>query len=273
MRERSVSRSKFFRAILVIGVLFGVAFFDPAPVSGALRGVFHTVFWPIEKVLSSVSSSIHDFSSFIFSIGELKRDNERLSEENVRLAAENASLRFLRGENEALRKDSGLDARKKFDLIATEVIASGGEARRGAVVIDKGSTGGVKVGMPAIVGEGLLVGIVEEVYPASSVVSLVTNSETTIGGLTAENGAKGVVRGDRGLGILYEMVLQSDVLRDGDRVMTSGVGGTIPSGLYVGSATSVRDSDDRLFHEASILSPVDFNTLRFLFLIRDTDKK
>lgn len=269
MGERNITKSKLIRAIVLIVVLFGVALLDPAPFSGTLRGVFHTVFWPVEKVFSSVSFSARDFSSLLSSIGELNRDNERLSEENIRLSAENASLVFLRGENEVLRKDAGLESRKKFDLLATEVMASGGETQRGSVVIDRGSVHGVKVGMPAIVGDGLLVGIVDEVYPVSARVSLVTSSKMAIGGITAESGSKGIVRGDRGLGIIFGMILQSDAIKEGDRVMTSGAGGLVPSGLYIGSIGSIRDSNDRLFREANVVSPIGPDALRFLFLIRN----
>ena len=268
MRERSSSKSKLIRALVVIGVLFGIALLDFQPVSGVLRGVFHTVVWPFEKLASSVSFSIRDTSSFLLSIGELKRENEHLSEETVRLSSENAALLFLRGENESLRRDSGLEIRKKFDLMAAEVIAFGGESQRGAVVVDRGSVHGVTVGMTVVVGEGLLVGVVDEVYPVSARISLLTSSRVTVGGITVENGAKGVVRGDRGLGVLFGMILQSDTLREGDRVMTSGLGGTVPSGLYVGSIGAIRNSDDRLFREAGIISPVDFDALRFLFLVR-----
>lgn len=267
-----LSKSKFAWAVTVLVTLFGVAFFDPAPFSGTLRGVFHTVFWPLEKALSTASSSVRDFSFLLLSIGELKRENERLSEENIRLAAENATLVFLREENESLRMNSGLDVRKRFDLLAAEVIASGGETQRGSVVIDRGSVHGVKVGMPAIVGEGVLAGVVNEVYPASARIALVTSSKTAVGGITAEDGSKGIVRGDRGLGIIFGMVLQSATIREGDRVVTFGAGDSIPSGLYIGSVGTVRVSSDRLFREANVISPVDADKLRFLFLIRNETK-
>jgi rod shape-determining protein MreC len=272
MGEKTLSKSKFIRAVLLLIILFGIALLDPAPFSGTLRSIFHSVFWPVEKVFSSVSFSVRDFSSLLFSIGELNRENERLSEENIRLSAENATMIFLRGENEALRKDAGLEFRKKFNLLATEVMASGGEAQRGSVVIDRGSVHGVEVGMPAIVGDGLLVGIVDEVYPVSARISLVTSSKMAIGGITAESGSKGIVRGDRGLGIIFGMILQSDAVKEDDRVMTSGAGGLVPSGLYIGSIGSIRDSDDRLFREAKIISPVGPDALRFLFLIRSGTK-
>jgi len=268
MDPNGLSHSKFFRAIAVLAVLFALAWWDPSPFGTFLRGTFHTVFLPVEKVFASVSFGFRDLREFLSSIGDLKRENERLAEENVRLTAENAGLAFLRDENETLRKSIGLEIRKRFDLLSTEVVASGCEGERGFVVIDRGSMQGVQAGMSAVVGEGVLIGIVDEVYPASARVALVTNSESALGGVTAGNGTKGIVRGDRGLGISYGMVLQSDPLTQGDKVMTSGAGGTVPSGLLIGTVSSIRDSGDRLFREASILSPADFGKLRFLFLIR-----
>jgi rod shape-determining protein MreC len=268
MNPKGLSHSKFFRAVIVLAVLFGLAAWAPSPLGSLLRGTFHTIFLPVERLFSSVSFGFRDTQEFLSSIGDLKRENERLAEENVRLEAENAGLAFLRDENASLRKSTGLEIRKRFDLLATEVIAAGGEGGHGSVIIDRGSMQGVSVGMTAIVGEGILVGIVDEVYPASAQVALITNSDSALGGITIGNGSQGIVQGDRGLGILYGKVLQSDPLSQGDQVVTSGVGGTVPSGLLVGKVSSVRDSGDRLFREASILPPVDFGKLRFLFLVR-----
>ncbi len=268
MNPQGLSHSKFFRIVIVFSILFGFAWWNPAPVDSFLRGVFHTVFSPVEKVFSGVAFGFRDMREFISSIGNLKRENERLSEENVRLLAENAGLAFLRDENETIRKTVGLDIRKRFDMLSAEVIAAGGEGGHGFVVIDRGSMQGVVTGMSAVVGEGVLVGVVDEVYPASARVAFVTNSESALGGVTVGSGTKGIVRGDRGLGISYSMVLQADPLSQGDRVVTSGAGGTVPSGLLIGSVSSIRDSGDRLFREASILSPADFGKLRCLYLIR-----
>ncbi|MEI7749597.1 MAG: rod shape-determining protein MreC [Candidatus Moraniibacteriota bacterium] len=269
MNPKGLPHSKLFRAIIVLMVLLGFAAWSPSPVGIFARGTFHTVFLPAEQLFSWASFGLRDAMEFLSSVGDLKYENERLTEENMRLQAENARFAFVRDEDESLRKSVGLEIRKRFDLLATEVVASGGEGGRGSVVISRGSMQGVSVGMAAVVGEGVLVGVVDEVYPASAKVALVTNSESALGGITLGNGSQGIVRGDRGLGISYGNVLQSNPLAQGDQVVTSGVGGTVPSGLLLGTVSSVRDSGDRLFREASILSPVDFGKLRFLFLIRN----
>lgn len=268
MNSQGLSRSKLFRTLITISILIGIAIWNPAPVSSLARGIVHTLLWPFEKSFSFVSFQLRDIREFVSSIGELKRENESLAEENLKLRAENASLAFLRDENESLRKSIGMEIRQKFDLLPSEVIGRGGEAQLGAVVIDRGAAHGVQTGMPAIVGEGILVGVVDEVYPASSRVTLLSSSQSTLGAITVEHSAKGIARGDRGLGIAYDMVLQSDTLRSGDRVVTSGVGGSIPSGLLIGTVGQVRDSEDRLFRRASIVPPMELESIRFVFLIK-----
>jgi rod shape-determining protein MreC len=268
MNSRGLSRSKLFRVTVALTILFAVAFWNPLPLGAFLRGTFHTVFLPIEKVLSSVSFGFRDARDFLSSVSEMKRENERLTEENLRLLGENAGLLSMQDENETLRKSIGLDVRSRFDLLSAEIVAAGGENERGSVIIDRGSVHGVRTGMPVIIGDGVFVGIVRETYPMSARITLVTDSESALGGITLGNESQGIVRGDRNLGISFANVLQSASLSPGDRVVTSGVGGTVPSGLLIGTVSSVRDSGDRLFREASILSPADFGKLRFLFLIR-----
>ncbi|NTW15143.1 MAG: rod shape-determining protein MreC [Candidatus Moranbacteria bacterium] len=268
MRPNGVSQSKLFRAVVVLALLAALAFWNPSPLGSLFRGVFHTLALPFEKVFSSGAYAFRDFRESVSSIGNLKGENERLTEENLRLKAENASLSFLRDENDAIRKASGLEIRTRFDLEAAEVVAGGGEGGRGSVIIDKGSLQGVRDGMPAVVGEGVLVGIVTETYPGSARVTLVTGSDSALGGVVVGNGAQGVVRGDRNLGIVLGNVPQASPLSQGDRVVTSGVGVRLPAGLLVGTVDSVRDAGDRLFKEGTIVSPADFSSLRFLFLVR-----
>ena len=259
--------TKLARALLLMGIALLFAFFQPEGFARGLRGVGHTLAWPFERSFSFVATKLSDAGEFLSSIGSLKQANECLAAENMRLKAENANLSYLRGENESLRSSIGLKIHERYDLEATEVIGVGGEGQGGTVIIDRGSVGGAHVGMPVIVGEGVLVGVIDEVYPLSSKVSLLTNSKSALGGMTVENGTKGIVGGDRGLGMVLGLVLEKDTLHAGDRVVTSGVGGTVPQGLLVGTVENVSETSDRLFQQANIVSPADLNGLRVVFLV------
>lgn len=255
--------------MIVIAILILFSAWNPTPVGRFVRGTFHTVFLPVEKAFSSIAFGMRDIGDFLSSIGDLNRENERLSGENARLAAENASLGFLRAENEELRRAVGIAPRDRFDLLPSQAVAHGTDG--GAVLIDKGSMQGVRTGMPVLSFSGSFVGTVGEVYPASSRIAFITGSDSAVGGVTVENGTKGVIQGGRGLGVAFSMTLRSDPLSVGDRVVTSGSGEGIPSGLFVGTVASVQDTEDRLFRDATLSLPDDLERLRFLFVIRNGD--
>lgn len=266
MNVRKFPQSRLFRATVTIVVLFAFSVWGPEPVGGLFRGVFHTVFLPIERGFSTVGFQASDLREFLSSIGRLKSENERLHDENLRLVAENASLAALRSENDELRKFSGLESHGRPDLVSGEVVAVGQE--RGFVVIDRGTMQGVASGMPVLSASGALVGTVSETYPGSSRIMLLTNSDSAVGGVTTEQGTKGVIRGDRGLGISFSMVLRADALATGDRVVTTGSADGMPAGLFVGTVASVQDTDDRLFREATIVPSEETGKMHFLFVVK-----
>jgi len=269
MRPSKFTRSNLFRAILSTTVLLTVAVWNPG-LNAFFRGVFHTVFLPVEKVFSSVAYGSRELGGFLSSIGDLNRENERLLDENANLRSENASLEYLRSENEELRQAAALDTRERFDdLIAGSAVARGDE--HGTMLLDRGGMQGVRQGAAVLSSGGAFVGVVDEVYPASSRIRLLTNSESAVGGIIVESGTKGIIRGDRGLGVVFSMALRTDALSVGDRVVTSGSGGDIPSGILVGIIASVQETDDRLFREAVLTLPAPVERLRFLFVIRGKD--
>jgi rod shape-determining protein MreC len=268
MRPRHFTRSNLFRTLVVIALSVAFAIWNPG-MNSFFRGVFHTVLLPVERVFSSVAYGVRDLGEFLSSIGELNEENERLLEENVRLRAENAELLYLRSENEELRRMAELGLRDQYDLVSGMAVARGEE--HGVVLLDRGSMHGIRSGAPVLSSVGAFIGVVDEVYPASARIRLVASSESAIGGITAENGTKGVIRGDRGLGVVFSMTLRSEPLSVGDRVMTSGSGEGIPPGLFVGTVASIQETGDRLFREATLTLPDIAERLRFLFVIREAE--
>ncbi|MFA5615006.1 MAG: rod shape-determining protein MreC, partial [Methanoculleus sp.] len=84
-----------------------------------------------------------------------------------------------------------------------------------------------------------------------------------------ETGSIGVVSGKYGLGMILDMVLQTDYLKIGDDVITSEISQNIPRGLLIGKIKEVYPSGGYLFQQAVISSPVDFSKMRFVFVIRN----
>ena len=76
------------------------------------------------------------------------------------------------------------------------------------------------------------------------------------------------MKGEYGLGIVLDMVAQTDALNEGDTVVTSGLGNNFPKGLYIGKIQEIKSSDDKLFQEALIVPRVKYSKSEILFVIK-----
>jgi rod shape-determining protein MreC len=63
------------------------------------------------------------------------------------------------------------------------------------------------------------------------------------------------------------MIDQDAEVREGEVVLTSGIGGAYPANLAVGQVTSVRRRDFELFQQAVIQSSVEFEDLQLVLVI------
>jgi len=234
-----------------------------------LRGVFFRISYPFQKTFYLLSGDISGTVNFLGSISDLKKENENLIKENNSLSSEVALLKDEKKENETLREQLNLSSRKKFDSEASFVIGLDPQKLGSWMIIDKGTSSGLAENMPVIASEGILIGKTAEVYANTTKVNLLTESSSVINALDIETGAKGVVRGEYGLGIVLDMVAQTDVLNSGDTIITSGLGGDLPKGLLIGKVQEIRVSPDKLFQQAIILPQVGYSKTDVVFVIKN----
>lgn len=263
------SKTKLFK-ILIIGALFVLLIFiNPRSIFDPVRSGFAAALSPFQKVFYSASIGLENTKDFLGSVGQIKRENERLIRENQELLAENSILVDIRNENSMLREQIGLLPRDRYELISAFVVSQDPNGMGNWLEINRGSYDGIEEGMPVIVSKGILVGKVQEVGVKTSKVVLLTNPKSTVNAMTSENGAKGVVKGEYGLGIIFDMILQTDALQSGDSVVTSGVGGEVPRGLYIGTVQDVHPSDDQLFQQTTVTAPIQISKLQVVFVIKN----
>lgn len=260
---------KIIKLIIILAICVLLVFFNPKGFFDPLRGVFLRISYPFQKTFYLLSGDIKGAVNFLGSISELKRENENLIKENNFLSSEIALLKGEKAENETLRTQLDLAPRNKFNLEASFVIGQDPQRFGSWMIIDKGTSSGLAENMPVIVSEGILIGKTAEVYANTTKVNLLTESSSVINALDAETGARGVVRGEYGLGIILDMVAQTDVLNPGDTITTSGLGGDLPKGLLIGKVQEIRLSPDKLFQQAVIMPQVGYSKLDAVFVIKN----
>jgi rod shape-determining protein MreC len=261
--------SKIVKLVLVVIVCLVLIFTNPKGIFDPVRGFFLRLSIPFQRIFFDLSERSGELVFFLGSISELKTENAELVKENNALAAQLAKLEQEKKENVTLREQLDLLPKDKFDLVGSFVVGQDPQGSFGWVLIDKGEDVGIKSGMAAIVSGGILVGKVDEVYAHSAKVNFLLNATSSINALDLETSAKGIVRGEYGLGLVLDMVAQTDLLNVGDSIVTSGLGSEIPKGLLIGKVKEIQVSRDKLFQGAIITSRVKYANLDTIFIIKN----
>jgi rod shape-determining protein MreC len=195
---------------------------------------------------------------------DLFRENRRLLTLNTRLAAQNSILAETAKENRQLRSLIGYRETSPFQLIAAEVIASKRDILSRNLVVAAGLRDGVRKDMPVIVLEGV-VGKVIEAYPFQSNVQLINDPFARTGALFSRLNVPGILECKDGNTPSVQVYLHHDI-RVGDTVVTSGLGGLYPKGLYIGCVSRILPGDE-LFKIAEITFHTGFDNIENTFVI------
>jgi rod shape-determining protein MreC len=261
--------SKLIKIILAGFFCVLLIFFSPKKIIDPFRYFFVWATYPIQKTFATLGGGTAQALHFLSSISDLKKENEKLVKENYVLSGKIASLESQKRENEDLRQELKLSPQEKFDLEGAFVIGQNPDNLGSWILVDKGKADGIKKGMPTIVFEGILIGKVDEVFQNSAKITLLSDANSLINAYDAETGAKGIVKGEYGLGLFLDMVDQSEALGLGETVATSGLGGNIPKGLLIGKIQEIKNSEDKLFQRALIIPSVKYSNLETVFIIKN----
>lgn len=206
--------------------------------------------------------------------GELREENERLRREVDRLREENTRLIGVLQENARLREMVGFQTdRPGFELAPARVVGRDITPYFRVEKIRIDSRQDLQPRMPVVAPQGI-VGQIHRVYDRYADVVLLADPRSSIDVISQRNRALGVVKGlgdDTNYRAEMAYVEQRDELREGDTLVTSGMGGVFPRELPVGSVVEVEYDDEELFQEVVVEPAVDFSRLEEVFVITDHD--
>ncbi|MEM7220179.1 MAG: rod shape-determining protein MreC [Pseudomonadota bacterium] len=170
---------------------------------------------------------------------ELMDRNAELERRLLELSHASQQYLALRQENARLRELLGSGARLSADVVVAEIVGVLPGPTRHEVVIDKGKNSGVTVGLAVVDEQGLL-GQIIEVGSLTSRVLLLTDSAHAVPVYVARTNLRSVAAGT-GLAdqLQLEHVADSADVREGDVLISSGLGGRFPSGYPVGVVSAV----------------------------------
>jgi rod shape-determining protein MreC len=205
-----------------------------------VRYVLQAAAYPIQLAVNSPSAALRWTRESFEARATLQAENAQLQRQVRQLQVEAMRNAALEQENAQLR---GLRARLPGladRWLLGEVISTESTTLRQRLVINLGAARGVAKAQTVIANGGLL-GQTLRVGPWSTEVILITDPEHAVPVQVVRNGLRTLAVGSgetRSLTLPY-LPIQSDI-REGDELVSSGLGGVFPAGYPVGRIVEVR---------------------------------
>lgn len=259
--------------ILLVGLVFLSRFYSP--LSSVQDQWIHRLSSPLLSSLASMSGGVKDFFTHYVALSQASRENEELKKEVARLKNELIAVKLAKA-----KEDRGLEVarfveKNPYQIQRAEVIAFDALPSRKSILINKGERAGIKRGQAVISPEGA-VGVVVKTYSEDALVLLLVDATSVVDGEVLSSGARGLIRGRRvSLGFNRDFWLtrmeylgQSDEVREGDQVITSGLDQIFPKGIMLGRIQKIYRDPRGLFISADLLPEVDFSKLSEVMVIQ-----
>ncbi len=150
----------------------------------------------------------------------------------------NSRLAELEEENRQLTQLLALRETLPRGALVSEVIGAGFTPGQGYLILGKGSHDGLEAGMMAVTADGV-VGQLVSVTPTTAQVLPLNDSASGIGAITTRSRVTGVLKGYRGGQCQLEYIAVDADVKEGDDLVTSGLGQHFPRGYPLGKVTNV----------------------------------
>ncbi len=221
----------------------------------------------VDKVVPSFDwamapvNRIADMFDAFQSYASLYEQNQELRRELQQMRAWREAALQLEQKNARLLDLNNVRLDPQLTFVTGVVMADVGSPFRQSVLLNVGARDGIQDGWATMDGLGL-VGRISGVGASTSRVILLSDSASRIPITIQPSGQRALLAGDNSAAPPIEFLENADLVRPGDRVVSSGDGGMFPAGLLVGQVA--QGTDGRL----RVRLAADYERLDFLRVLR-----
>jgi rod shape-determining protein MreC len=241
----------------------------PGDLSTLDRGILHIVA-PAQSAMSSMARGIGGVAGRYVELTHVRAENDALARENARLRTELLEVRRVAAESGRYQRLLGLKDLTPAETLAARVIGIDASPyfRVARIEIDQGEAV-VRRGMPVLTPDGV-VGRINRVAGRTSDIMLLVDPRSAIDVIIPRTGGRGILRGKSGANgyrCSIEYLVRGEQAKEGDKVVTSGLGGSFPRDLAVGKISKVIPGTVGLYQEVEVTPDVDFARLSEVLVV------
>ncbi len=213
---------------------------------GVLRGGLELAVAPVQQ---GVSEATYNVNSWIETAGTAHNQTAEiaaLKERIAQLETENARLSGTEAEKQTLLTMLGFQQEHpELHSLPASVIGRDPTGLARILLLNRGSTDGVRLDMAVTSPGGYLLGRVSKVTERTATVLLIDDVDSTIPIMVDRTSVQANVQGQNqhGGSLLVVHIPQGADVARGDLIKTSGLGGTLPKGLLLGQVYEMHQKD------------------------------
>jgi rod shape-determining protein MreC len=222
---------------------------------------------PVVGAAKSVALPVKNFFGTLYNLNDLVEKNSDLEIQLQQAHEKLVLLQEYQNQNEILKNELGFKNKSSNTLVPCTVLIVDPEGLTDAIVLNCGSKVGVRLGQ-AVVAQNHLVGKIAYVGDDTSTAILITSPQANIDSRVIKTGELGLVSGSFNSGVVIDRLSQNAPLDKTDLVVTAGINSLIPKNIVIGQIGDTISRQTDLFKKATVVSPVQFNNLEFVFVVQ-----
>ncbi len=232
-----------------------------------VRKALAIALYPVQALVSAPFSASRNLSESLASRGQLIEENQQMRKRELKQNSRLQRMAALEAENARLRALLDSTAKVDANFVIAEIVSVDMNPFRNMIVINKGSRDEAFVGQPLIDADGVVGQITRDRF-FSAEAMLVTDADHAIPVEIARNRLRSIAVGTGELDRLSLPFLPNNAdVREGDLLISSGLGGTFPPGYPVGVVRKINSITGQPFLDIDAEPAAALNRIREVLLL------
>ncbi len=263
--KENLWRHKFTVYFLVI---LAIIFFHYTKILWPIERLTFFVLSPVNGVVYNLTNSLTEGLVSLEGRRELYYTHEAWREKIDKLEQQIVELKTFIEENKMVVEQNKYLAARGFKFVAGRVVGVAPGGNPNLLVLNQGTSDGIKVGMVATAGQGRVIGkIIKTEANSAYLLLLIDNSCQLSAAVAGRSEIVGLAKGRHNLSLSLEYILKSADLKTGDLIMTSGAESEIPAGLVIGEVAEINEEVNSLFKDANLVTVANFKNIKIVNVI------
>lgn len=228
----------------------------------------------VQKVRAIAFGSFATITSVVsdlFSVTDLKRENEELRKTNANLMLQISRLREFGIVNKELKDLLAFKDTSGFPLIPASIVSRSLSMTQNTITINAGKKDSVSPGMPVINDQGFI-GIVHSVSEDFSIARTLNNVDVKLTVMDERSRINGILKWTGEELIIVNIPNTFDV-EVGDRIVTSDISTIVPIPIPIGIVDEFRTGEAGVFSYIRVKPFVDLTPIENIFILAKVKSK